>query len=118
MSKRSRLWAWLKANWGVFAAVGLATVVAGCAGAISFNALRVLAVSVWVPDALSPLYPISVDGMLFVATVAAVLHRSSRLRTRFYIWTLIAGAIGISVAGNALHTTGQGALPHLPLWAA
>ncbi len=27
-------------------------------------------------------------------------------------------AIGISVAGNALHTTGQGGVLHLPLWAA
>ena len=108
-------------SWGslgqVFAAVGLTAVVAGCAGAISFNALRVLAVSVFVPEVTAPLYPI-VDGMLGVATLAAVMHRSSRLRTRAYIWRLIGAAIAVSVAGNALHTTGHGGDVHLPLLAA
>src|SRR5215469_17015378 len=64
------------------------------------------------------LYPISVDGMLGVATLAAVMRRSSRLRTRAYIWRLIGAAIAVSVAGNALHTTGHGGDVHLPLLAA
>jgi hypothetical protein len=102
-------------RWAAVAtAVALTAVVAGAAGALSFSSLRELAVSVYLPAALAPLYPAAIDGMLGVATLAAVLHRTAPLRTRAYIWSLIAAAIAVSVAGNALHATGHGGAIQLP----
>jgi hypothetical protein len=98
----------------VLAAVALTGLVAGAAGALSFSSLRELAVSVYLPVALAPLYPAAIDGLLGVATLAAVLHRTAPLRTRAYIWSLIAAAIAVSVAGNALHATGHGGAIQLP----
>jgi Protein of unknown function (DUF2637) len=84
-------------------AAGLTALVALAAGIISYSALAALARAVGVDMALSWLYPLVVDGVLGVGTVAALVLRTAPLRTRGYIWTLITAAIAVSVAGNALH---------------
>jgi hypothetical protein len=99
-------------------AAGLTVLVALAAGIISYSALAALARAVGVDETLSWLYPLVVDGVLGVGTVAALVLRTAPLRTRMYIWGLIGAAIAVSVSGNALHAERGLILPPLAAGAA
>lgn len=88
------------------------TIVAALAGAaISYDALAAAARDVGVTWQLSWLFPLSVDGMIAVATVAALEVRD--LVARAEVWALLAIAIAVSMAGNAAHARPGG--PELPV---
>jgi len=75
-------------------------------GTLSWDALRWGAGQLGVDDHLTWIYPIVLDGMIGVGTVAALALRGARRRIRAYVWALLGGAIGASVVGNAAHAAG------------
>lgn len=115
MTARLRWWTRRRA-----AVVG--TVVAAISGAaISYDALAAIARDAGVPAFLSWLFPLGVDGLIAVATVAALEVRARRARVE--VWTLLGAAIAVSVAGNAAHAGAGGARVYGPvtvhaLWSA
>lgn len=93
-------------------------VVFGAAFVVSFDALMSLARSAGIREMLTPAYPALVDGVMVTGTAAAVGLRRARLRTRAYCWLLIAAGVGVSVAGNSVHSQAHGGVLALPWWAA
>ena len=81
-------------------------VVALGAGALSWAALTTFAAGAHIDARITWIYPVVVDGLMAVGTVAALVLRAARLRTRAYVWSLIGASIGVSVAGNAAHASG------------
>lgn len=88
----------------------LTLVVAAGAGTLSWSALTAFAGAAHIAPAITWVYPVVVDGLMAVGTVAALVLRRAPLRTRTYVWTMIGASIAVSVAGNAAHATGA-ALP-------
>lgn len=87
----------------------LGTLLAALAGAaISYDALAATARDAGVPAVLSWLFPLGVDGMIAVATIAALEVRTRRARAE--VWFLLGAAIAVSVIGNAAHAGGRGAV--------
>lgn len=74
-------------------------VVAGLAFWLSFTALSDLAVRFGVPEFQAFAFPLVVDGLVIVATVAAATLKTSR----WYAWALLLVGSAVSVAGNAVH---------------
>lgn len=74
---------------------------------LSFTALRDLADRSGVPTSQSWVWPLIVDGLVLVATVAVVALKQHR----WYAWSLLATGAVISLAGNTLHATYTGDLP-------
>jgi uncharacterized protein DUF2637 len=87
-------------------AAALTAVVALGSGVLSWDALRWGAGQLGVDEHLTWIYPIVLDGMIGVGTVAALALRGARRRIRAYVWGLLGGAIGASVVGNAAHAAG------------
>ena len=88
---------------------------------LSYAALVTVGQAAGFGPRISWLYPVSLDGLLAVGMVAAVLLREARLRTRAYVWLLIGVGIAASVAGNAAHSAAAGrplALSGWPVWLA
>jgi len=95
---------------GVVASVGtLAVSVAGFA--LSYDAVRKVGIAAHIRADWAWLLPVSVDGAMAVATVAAVvMHRMTR-RTPVYPWAVVVAGAGISIACNALHADGVAGAP-------
>ncbi|OZE10087.1 hypothetical protein CH249_14385 [Rhodococcus sp. 05-2255-3B1] len=74
---------------------------------LSFTALRDLAVRSGVPAGQAWVWPLIVDGLVLVATVAVVALDHHR----WYAWTLLGIGASLSLAGNSLHATYTGELP-------
>lgn len=70
---------------------------------LSFTALRDLAVKAGIPEPISPLWPLVVDGFIVVATLATIRVRDQRVR--WYPWAALGLFAVLSVLGNALHVT-------------
>jgi len=87
-------------------AAALTAVVALGSGVLSWDALRWGAGQLGVDEHLTWIYPIVLDGMIGVGTVAALALRGARRRIRAYVWALLGGAIAASVVGNAAHAAG------------
>lgn len=93
----------------------LVIVTIGCAAfALSFAALKELAVMARTPEHLAWLWPVIVDGTIIQATISMLVLASGPER-RWFLWVLIAGAL-VSVIGNSVHAAMAG--QHLPWWAA
>lgn len=82
---------------------GPTAVVALASGVMSWDALSWGAGELGVDKHLSWLYPVSIDGMILVGTVAALALRRAKGRVRAYVWALLVGGIVASVVGNAAH---------------
>lgn len=96
MKRRSR-------RWAVATATGGTVGIAGFAFWLSFIALTDLARRSGVAEGQAWAWPLIVDGLIVVATVAAFAldgHRSA-----WYPWLLLMAATGVSVAGNVMHAT-------------
>lgn len=92
----------------VLIAAASATTVAFLAFALSFVALRDVAIAIRVPEELAWAWPIALDGAVVVATITAVAVRNDRSRpVRFYPWAVLIVFSSISLAANALHATGS-----------
>lgn len=88
-------------GWAVVtAAVGTMLIGAG-AFWLSFVALADLAVRSGIARGQSWIWPLLVDGLIMVATVAVVAL--DRRRAAWYPWTLLIGGAGVSVTANAAH---------------
>lgn len=74
---------------------------------LSFTALRDLAERSGVPTGQAWVWPLIVDGLVLVATVAVVALDQHR----WYAWTLLGIGASLSLAGNALHATYTRDLP-------
>ncbi|NIG66315.1 DUF2637 domain-containing protein [Microbacterium sp. Be9] len=87
--------------------VAVMTAVAGtvfiAAGAfwLSFTSLVDLAARSGIGDGQAWAWPLIVDGVIVVSTVAVVALADSR--AAWYPWTLLAGAAAVSVTANSLH---------------
>lgn len=88
-------------------AVGTATagtvLIAGLAFWLSFTALTNLAQRSGVAERQAWAWPLIVDGLIVVATVAVVAL--DRKRAAWYPWLLLMGGTAVSVTANALHAT-------------
>ncbi len=88
-------------------AVGTATVgtvlIAGLAFWLSFTALTNLAQRSGVAERQAWAWPLIVDGLIVVATVAVVAL--DRKRAAWYPWLLLMAGTAVSVTANALHAT-------------
>ena len=80
-------------------AAAAAIAVAGTSFWRSFSALADLAQQYGVPASQAWTLPITVDGLVIAATVAAVARRSAR----WYAWLLLIIGTVVSVVGNGIH---------------
>ncbi|OZF47595.1 DUF2637 domain-containing protein [Rhodococcus sp. 14-2470-1a] len=86
--------------------IGTVTIALG-AFWLSFTALQDLALRSHVPPSQAWVWPLIVDGLVVVATVAVVALREHR----WYAWSLLAAGATLSLACNMLHATYAGELP-------
>ncbi len=90
---------------GSVATIG--TVAVAVAGfALSYDAIRAVGIGAHIRESWAWLLPVSVDGAMAVATVAAVVLRHATGRTPRYPWFVVIAGAGISIACNGLHATG------------
>ncbi|MQY22670.1 DUF2637 domain-containing protein [Nocardia macrotermitis] len=101
-------------RWARWFAVLVTVTVGSAAFALSFAALRQLAIMAHVPAGLAWLWPVIVDGTIIQATVSVLVLASSPQR-RSFLWVLAAG-VGVSITGNSVHAALVGHV--LPWWAA
>lgn len=96
----------------VAAETGTVLLAAG-AFVLSFTALHDLAARSGIDADLAWLWPLIVDGLIVVATVAVFALAGTR--AVWYPWLLLAGGAGVSVTANALHAlvTADPAVPPL-----
>ncbi|MFI6941964.1 DUF2637 domain-containing protein [Streptomyces sp. NPDC050418] len=81
-----------------------AIILLGAVGfALSYDALRQMAVAVHIRWLLTYLFPLVIDGFIAIGVVALLLLRTAPWRSRLYVWTLVGGATITSVWANALH---------------
>ncbi|MFC8530787.1 DUF2637 domain-containing protein [Nocardia sp. NPDC057227] len=109
MSERST--AMKVARW---VAVLVIVTIGVAAFALSFAALKELAIMARTPPELAWLWPVIVDGTIIQATISMLVLASGPER-RWFLGVLICGAL-VSVIGNSVHAAMAG--QHLPWWAA
>ncbi|MBU8577610.1 DUF2637 domain-containing protein [Brevibacterium luteolum] len=88
-------------RWAVVAAASGTVLIAAGAFWLSFIALADLAARSGVPAGQAWLWPLLVDGLIVVATVAVVAL--DRRRAAWYPWTLLVAGALMSVTANAAH---------------
>src|SRR5699024_4517040 len=88
-------------RWAVVTAVAGAVVVAGGAFWLSFTALADLAARSGIGAGQAWAWPLIVDGIIVVATVAVVALAGQR--SAWYPWALLIGGALVSVTANAIH---------------
>ncbi|WP_251153770.1 DUF2637 domain-containing protein [Cellulosimicrobium sp. Marseille-Q4280] len=84
------------------ALIGTAAIAAG-AFWLSFYALADLAGRAGVPQQQVWVWPLIVDGVIIVATVAVFALRGHARALSAYPWALLIGGVVVSVAANAVH---------------
>lgn len=90
-------------GWVVGTAVAGTLVIAGGAFWLSFTTLTHLAELAGISATQSWVWPLIVDGLIVVATVAAVALNPHGWKVAWYPWALLFGGTLISVAANATH---------------
>lgn len=88
----------------VSALLGTAVIAAG-AFWLSFYALADLAGRSGVPPEQVWVWPLIVDGVIVVATIAVFALRGHAAALTIYPWGLLIGGVVVSVAANAVHAT-------------
>lgn len=88
-------------RWAVVTAVAGTVFIAAGAFWLSFTALADLAARSGVGDGQAWAWPLIVDGIIVVATVAVVALAGQR--SAWYPWALLIGGAAVSVSANALH---------------
>lgn len=94
-------------------AAGCTAVVALGAGVLSWDALMWGAGELGIDQHLRWILGFVVDGAIAVAMTASVALRDAPGRTRTYVWTVLAVAVGYSTFVNGAHAGAGG--PQLPL---
>ncbi|MCY0943617.1 DUF2637 domain-containing protein [Streptomyces antarcticus] len=89
---------------GGLTAIRVGIAVIGVTGfALSYAALRQMAVATNTPGPLTYAFPILIDGFIAIGTGALLLMRTAPWRARLYVWSLVGVATLTSVWANALH---------------
>lgn len=88
-------------RWAVVTAVAGTVFIAAGAFWLSFTALADLAARSGIGDGQAWAWPLIVDGIIVVATVAVVALAGQR--SAWYPWALLIGGAAVSVTANALH---------------
>ena len=78
-------------------------VLAGGAFTLSFASLSNLAELAGISATLAWIWPLIVDGLIVVSTMAILALAGHGRRVLYYPWALLAGGSLVSVAANALH---------------
>ncbi len=86
----------------VLTSVGIVALAAG-GFTLSFDALRDLAARSGTPQHLAWVWPLTVDGFIVIATLAAFTLAKAGRRTTWYPWAALCLFAVISITGNALH---------------
>jgi hypothetical protein len=78
-------------------------VLAAVAFALSYDALRQMAVAIHIRGLLTYTFPLVIDGFIAIGIGAQLMLRTAPRVSRFYVGTLIALATGVSIVANAVH---------------
>lgn len=88
-------------RWAVVTAVAGTVFIAAGAFWLSFTALADLAARSGIGEEQAWAWPLIVDGIIVVATVAVVAMAGQR--SAWYPWALLVGGAAVSVTANAIH---------------
>lgn len=92
---------WRGRRWAVITSVVGTVFIAAGAFWLSFTALADLARRAGIGEGQAWAWPLIVDGVIVVSTVAVVALAGER--AAWYPWTLLIGGAAVSVTANALH---------------
>ena len=92
---------WRGRRWAVITSVVGTVFIAAGAFWLSFTALADLAHRAGIGEGQAWAWPLIVDGVIVVSTVAVVALAGER--AAWYPWTLLIGGAAVSVTANALH---------------
>ena len=76
---------------------------AAFAFALSYDALRQMAVAIHIRGPLTYAFPLVIDGFIAIGIGALLMLRTAPTRSRLYVWTLVGLATLTSIWANALH---------------
>lgn len=76
---------------------------AAFAFALSYDALRQMAVAIHISWLLTYVFPLVIDGFIAIGVVALLMLRSAPKRSRAYVWLLVGAATVTSIWANAQH---------------
>ncbi|GAA3040104.1 helix-turn-helix domain-containing protein [Microbacterium dextranolyticum] len=93
--------AWPGRQWAVITSAAGTVFIAAGAFWLSFTSLADLARRSGIDDGQAWAWPLIVDGVIVVSTVAVVALGGERVA--WYPWTLLAGSAAVSVTANSLH---------------
>ncbi|MEH0470956.1 DUF2637 domain-containing protein [Streptomyces sp. B21-097] len=86
------------------AAIRLGVALVGTIGfALSYDALRQMAVAIHVRGVLTYAFPLVIDGFIAIGVAALLILRAAPWRSRLYVWALVGIATITSIWANALH---------------
>ena len=87
----------------VHAAITGTVFLAAGAFSLSFASLTDLAVLAGLSPTLAWIWPLIVDGLIVVSTMAIVALAGHNRRVMYYPWTLLIGGALVSIAANSVH---------------
>ncbi|GAA2665492.1 hypothetical protein GCM10010400_27060 [Streptomyces aculeolatus] len=94
-------------------AIRLSVAALGAIGfALSYDALRQMAVAVHIAGPLTYLFPLLIDGFIAIGVCALIILRTAPTRARLYVWALVGTATATSIWANALHAVRLNQLPN------
>lgn len=96
----------------------LVILLAAAAFALSYSALRDLAVGAGINPDLAWMWPLIVDGLIVVATLATYALEDRGARLLWYPWGTFILFAALSIAGNAMHSMSNPDITVPPLVAA
>ncbi|MDT0471081.1 DUF2637 domain-containing protein [Streptomyces sp. DSM 41014] len=76
---------------------------AAIAFALSYDALRQMAVAIHIRGLLTYAFPLVIDGFIAIGVGALLMLRTAPLHSRIYVWALVGVATVTSIWANALH---------------
>lgn len=86
------------------AAIRLGIILLGATGfALSYDALRQMAVAIHIRGLLTYAFPLVIDGFIAIGVGALLILRAAPPPSRLYVWALVGIATGTSIWANALH---------------
>ncbi|MFG3025250.1 DUF2637 domain-containing protein [Streptomyces sp. NPDC048254] len=71
--------------------------------ALSYDALRQMAVAIHIRGMLTYAFPLVIDGFIAIGVGALLILRTAPLLSRLYVWALVGLATATSIWANALH---------------
>ncbi|KNB48993.1 DUF2637 domain-containing protein [Streptomyces caatingaensis] len=71
--------------------------------ALSYDALRQMALAIHIRGPLTYAFPLVIDGFIAIGIGALLILRTAPLLSRLYVWTLVGLATLTSIWANALH---------------